>query len=90
MQAVAIHTEILGVSCKFCGKPIRLSKSFLKRKAAINWDAGAQELTTRVFSARCRCCHHEAIYEMDQIGNLPPAHPKWLRHRAVDSNLQVS
>ena len=64
-----------GVYCRFCGKPIRLSASFIKRETAIKKDEqdSIQELSSRVFPARCRTCHEEAIYTLSQILDFPDA-----------------
>jgi hypothetical protein len=70
MHATAIsQTEFRGVSCRRCGKPIRLSASFLKREDAIKQDESGRK--SKVFSARCRRCHAEGIYEMGQIVDIP-------------------
>jgi len=67
MHATAIQTEFRGVSCRRCGKPIRLSASLLKREAALKGAEPSQELSSRVFPARCRRCHAEAVFALDQI-----------------------
>jgi hypothetical protein len=38
-----------------------------------------QELSSRVFPARCRACHEEAIYTLNQIVDFPEEHPGRLR-----------
>jgi hypothetical protein len=69
MHAAAIHAKARGVYCRYCDKPIRLSASFIKREIAIkqNEPNFTQELSSSVFSARCRGCHEEAIYTLSQI-----------------------
>jgi hypothetical protein len=71
MYAAAIHANFRGVSCRYCGKPIRLSESFIKRATAIKQDEPENELRSRVFPARCRQCHWEAIYALGQIVEFP-------------------
>ena len=70
MHATAIQAEFRGVSCRRCGKPIRLSASLLKREAALRSAEASQELSSRVFPARCRRCHAEAIFALDQIADF--------------------
>jgi hypothetical protein len=69
MEATVSSTELRGVYCRFCGKAIRLSASFIKRETAIRQDEQnpLQELSSRVFPARCRNCREEAIYTLSQI-----------------------
>lgn len=78
MNAVAIqHAPSRGVYCRFCGKPIRLSTSFLRRETVIkdNESHSAEELSSRVFPARCRACHEEAIYALSQVVDFPEEDP---------------
>jgi hypothetical protein len=69
MHAAAIHASFRGVSCRFCDKPIRLSESFIVRQTAIKRGEATsnEELYSKVFAARCRSCHGEAIYSVGQI-----------------------
>lgn len=55
-----------GVVCRNCGKPIRLSRSLLKRRIA----AGNSDLTTKIFPARCKRCGREKLYGIDEIRDL--------------------
>jgi len=57
-----IFARLRGVFCRSCGKPIRMSHSFIKREITIKQDARepATNLFLRVFLARCRTCHVEA------------------------------
>jgi hypothetical protein len=71
MYAAAIHANFRGVSCRHCGKPIRLSESFIKRATGITQDEAEKGLRSRVFPARCRRCHGEAIYALEQIVEFP-------------------
>jgi hypothetical protein len=74
MQAAAIQSRFRGVSCLHCGKPVRLSASFVKREAAIKQDEKTMSqdcLCSKVFPARCRVCHAEAIYTLSQIVDFP-------------------
>jgi hypothetical protein len=50
-----------------------LSASFLKREVAIKEKGvgSTEELSSRVFPARCRACHEEAIYTLSQIVDFP-------------------
>jgi cytochrome c5 len=69
MQSAAIQVRNRGVSCRHCGKPIRLSASLVRRETELktNQPASDQQLQTKVFPARCRACHGEAIYTVDEI-----------------------
>jgi hypothetical protein len=65
----AVQQTFRGVACRHCGKPVRLSNSLLRREADLNCgdtDSG-QHLHTRVFPSRCRACHQEGIYALDEI-----------------------
>lgn len=77
MQATVHLVELRGVYCRFCGKPIHLSASFIKRETAIkqNEQTSIQALSSRVFSARCRSCHEETMYTLSQILDLPDDQP---------------
>ena len=59
------------IICRHSGKPIRLSPTFvngeLKIAIAPTLDPA---LYSRVLPARCRHCHREAIYAVDQIIDL--------------------
>jgi hypothetical protein len=73
MHSAAIQAKARGVYCRYCGKPIWLSATFLKRETAIkqNEQTSMQEFSSRVFPARCRICHEEAIYTLSQILDFP-------------------
>lgn len=73
MQATLNLPTLRGVYCRFCGKPIRLPASFIKKEAAIkhNERNSTQESSSRVFAVRCRSCHEEAIYTLSQILDFP-------------------
>jgi hypothetical protein len=73
MQAAVSQPIFRGVSCLHCGKPVRLSASFIRRETAIkqNEQSLNQELCSRVFPARCRACHAEAIYTLSQVVDFP-------------------
>jgi len=72
MQAAATQARNRGVSCRHCGKPIRLSASLLQRETTLKKDDPHpdQQMQTKVFPARCRACHAEGIYTVDQIVDL--------------------
>jgi hypothetical protein len=73
MYAIAMQPEMCrGIYCKYCGKPVRLSHSLLLREQAIkrNESAFQQDLQSRVFPARCKRCHGESIYTVNQIVDL--------------------
>jgi hypothetical protein len=72
MQSAAIQVRNRGVSCRHCGKPIRLSASLLRRESELKKDEppANQQLQTKVFPMRCHACHAEAIYTVDQIIDL--------------------
>ena len=65
MHAAQIHARFQGVVCKFCGKPIQLSASILRR--VISTETTLADLVSRVFPARCRACRAEGIYSLDEI-----------------------
>jgi len=71
MHSTYIQTEFRGVPCRRCGKPIRLSAAFLMREEIVKLEESGRQLSSKVFSARCRRCHAEGIYEMSQIVNFP-------------------
>jgi hypothetical protein len=66
----AAQARVRGVVCKFCGKPIQLSPSILKRVILVQTETTVADLTSKVFPARCRACRVEAIYSLDQIAQL--------------------
>lgn len=66
MNAARVHADFRGVSCRYCGKPVRMSASFISRETAIKLGE-TRGLSSRVFPARCRCCQAEAIYTLNQI-----------------------
>jgi ribosomal protein S27E len=72
MQTAATHAKPRrGVICRHCGKPIRLSATLLKRELNITIAPTLDPaLYSRVFPVRCRHCHKEAIYALDQIADL--------------------
>lgn len=61
-----------GVYCIHCGKPVRLSYSLLLREQALKQNESGfhQDLQSRVFPVRCKRCHGEAIYAVNQIVDL--------------------
>ena len=77
MQAAANPSKLRGVYCRFCDKPIPLSASFIKRETAIKQkeQTSIQEFSSRVFAARCRSCHEEAIYTLSQILDFTDKEP---------------
>jgi hypothetical protein len=73
MNAAHIQGTFRGVSCRFCLKPLKLSASFIQREKLIKQEKPGliQELRSQVFVVRCRSCHGEAIYSLDQISEYP-------------------
>jgi hypothetical protein len=70
MAAATSPIMFRGVACRYCGKPIRLSASLLKR--ATPDDANEQGgLASKVFSARCRRCHNEGVFTLADIQGFP-------------------
>ena len=57
------------VYCRFCGTVVGLSRAFVTRKVAKKQTerTSVRELSSRLFRARCRSCHEEAIYTLGQI-----------------------
>lgn len=71
MQGAAVPVKDRGVPCRYCGKPIRLSASILKRETKMKNDIeDPKRLQSKVFPARCRSCRAEGIYTLDQIVDL--------------------
>jgi len=70
MHATGTQTTFRGVSCRRCGEPIRLSASLLTREAALKAEP-SHNLRSKVFPARCRRCHAEAIFTLGQIADFP-------------------
>ena len=66
-MSTATGITFRGVTCKHCGKPVRLSVALLKRKE-MNLQP---ELQTRVFSARCKSCRREGLYSLEEISEYP-------------------
>ena len=73
MDAVAVVPTFRGVSCRNCGKPIRLSAALIQRQAATETNQNP-DLVTKVFPARCRRCHKEGVYSVAEIADLPEKH----------------
>jgi len=70
-STAAVAAKNRGVVCKHCGKAIRLPASILRREEKRREAGpGGDELETKVFPARCRACHAEGIYAVDQIVDL--------------------
>jgi hypothetical protein len=68
MNVAHVPMVFRGVICRFCDKPIRLTSPFVKGEMSVKHDdAKLPELTSRVFSKRCRYCLKETVYSLDQI-----------------------
>ena len=69
MQRAVPQVTNRGVFCSFCGKPIRLSVTFIRRESAIqrNGSSVQAQLSSKVFPARCRACNQETIYFLAQV-----------------------
>jgi len=61
-----------GIYCRYCGKLVRLWHSLLVREEAVKQNESAihQDLQSRVFPVRCKKCHGECIYSVNQIVDL--------------------
>lgn len=72
MVVSAFQAKIRGILCQYCGRPIRLSKAILKREVTIKQEEKSfgEELRSRVFTVRCRVCHEEGIYSLNQITDV--------------------
>jgi hypothetical protein len=70
MDAATSPIMFRGVACRYCGKPLRLSASLLKRTTPddANEPGG---LASKVFSARCRRCHSEGVFTGADIQGFP-------------------
>jgi hypothetical protein len=71
MNVVLAGSIFRGVSCRNCGKPIRLSASLLSRQDLIEPLGTNADLVTKVFPARCRRCHKEGLYTVADIAEFP-------------------
>ena len=72
MNVAHVPMVFRAVTCRFCGKPIRLASPFIKREMSIKHaDSRVQEMSSRVFVKRCRSCLKEAIYNLNQIIDFP-------------------
>jgi len=72
MNVAHVLMVFRGVSCRHCGKPIRLTSPFISREMSIKHaDERVRELSSRVFVKRCRNCLKEAVYHLDQIIDFP-------------------
>jgi hypothetical protein len=81
MDAATSPIMFRGVACRYCGKPIRLSASLLKRATAD--DANEQGgLASKVFSARCRRYHNEGVFTLADIQGFPDER-RSVRHKTA-------
>ena len=71
MHATQRSCTFGGIVCKFCGRPIQLSTSLVKRETSIKAESALAELASRVFPLRCRACFVEGIYTLYQIVDFP-------------------
>jgi len=72
MNAAHVPMVFRGITCRYCAKPIRLTSPFIKREMSIaHDDARVQELSSRVFTKRCKNCLKGSIYNLDQIIDFP-------------------
>jgi hypothetical protein len=67
MHSATMQAKVRIVFCRNCGKPIHLSASLAQRELATRNDEPASKFNSRVFSSRCRNCHVEGIYSLDDI-----------------------
>ena len=66
----AAHARFRGVICNSCGKPIKLSASFIEgqiSQISITEETTLEDLGAKVFPVRCEACHGEGIYSLRQI-----------------------
>ena len=72
MNAVTAEPTFRGVTCRLCGKPIRLSAALIKRQATMDATGANQnpDLVTKVFPARCRRCHKEGLYALAEVADF--------------------
>ena len=72
MNVAHVPMVFRGVTCSYCDKPIRLTSPFVKREMSVKHnEVKMPELSSRVFSKRCRYCLKEEIYDLDQIVDFP-------------------
>jgi hypothetical protein len=76
MAAVAKAAHFRGVLCRYCGKPVRVPATVLRKDSESHSKHEGSEsylhLVSRVFVLRCRSCERESIYSMSQIVDCPP------------------
>jgi hypothetical protein len=77
MQATLDQQKFRGISCRYCGRPIRLPASILKREHSFkqNEPNPTQEWRSKVFPHRCNKCRVEAIYSLDEIVDFEDNEP---------------
>jgi hypothetical protein len=77
MAAVAKAAHFRGVLCRYCGKPVRVPATVLRKDSASHMKHEGNEaqfhLVSKVFVLRCRSCERESIYAMSEIVDCPPA-----------------
>lgn len=81
MSAETMHQHFRGVHCRRCGKPVRVPALVMKNESAslaqTSEDTPQYRLTSQVFVLRCRSCHKESVYSINQIEDfafVPPPH----------------
>jgi hypothetical protein len=77
MHAALVPATFRGVSCRRCGKPIRVRQAILNREHTFNQNEPgfAQQWCSRPFSHRCKTCGAEAIYSLSYISEFEEACP---------------
>jgi hypothetical protein len=80
MSAETMHDHFRGVHCRRCGKPVRVPALVMKNESASlaqsSGDPTQYRLISQVFVLRCRSCHKESVYAINQIEDfsfVPPA-----------------
>ena len=66
MNAV-VETTFRGVSCRNCGKPVRLSAALFDRQESHS----NPDLATKTFAIRCKRCNREGLYSVGEISDFP-------------------
>jgi hypothetical protein len=84
MSADSMHQHFRGVHCRHCGKPVRVPALVMKNETATNAQSSTGDmrhhLISQVFVLRCRSCHKESVYSINQIEDFAFAPPAGRTH----------
>ena len=73
MSVDAAH-QYRGVLCRRCGKPVKVPALVMKKDVESHGQLSSDDmeyhLISQVFVLRCRSCHKESVYSMNQIVDI--------------------